>query len=106
MKLLLAKRVPDVRLNPLVRAFDVEAGHGHYLTDTRRRLVLLKLIKDASVRQRCFSDPTVADEDELVIDLIGEHCLSAQTLVRWRSYWRIAVLRRRRRSIVLGTPAN
>ena len=49
MELFLTKSVPDVRLNPIISALDIEAGHGHYLTDTCWRLALLELVKDTSI---------------------------------------------------------
>ena len=59
VELFLTKSVPDVRLDPIVGAFDIEAGHGHDLTDTCWHLVLLIFVKDASIGQRCLANAAI-----------------------------------------------
>ena len=69
MELLLAQCVPDLRLHPVIGAFDVIGRHWENLDYARLRFEIFKLVKDAPISQRCLADPTIANKDQLVIQL-------------------------------------
>ena len=74
MELLLPESVPDLDLDPLVAALDIERGHGEDLADARALLVLRELVEDTPVGQRRLAHSTVADQDELVVMLARHNC--------------------------------